>query len=104
MAKKTPEEKRRQTNIENLIRYFDPTGQGCMCEFSTEICAEHRPYLKRITPQDILNICRLMTTERQAFDVVVAYARKFKQAASEINEEDILAAIAELEVKQVMLA
>jgi len=89
----TKAERRRRTNLENLVRFFgDKDKYG----------RPHLPGLERFEPARFLKLARLYLELEWEMELVFRYVRKFRKAAGEIDESDVREALAEIQVRAVM--
>lgn len=90
--------KRRKTNLANLVRHFSPKTHP---DYKAHWVVPPG-VLDTLPPAKLLAFMRAYNENRQAFESILSYCRKFSQAVDEITAEDIAEVSSLLKVKEVL--
>lgn len=76
--------KRREKNVKNMIEFFkNKTKDGL------QVLVGLKDPFSVLTPEDALKIIELFNKDNRAFEAFATYARRFKQASTELSVEDL---------------
>lgn len=90
--------KRRKTNVQNLVWHFSPRRDRDQPKYWKVAPG----VLDVLPPEQLLALMRAYESDRDAFEAVFSYCRRFKQAVGEITAEDIAEASSLVKVKEVL--